>query len=85
MARSVALAACRATDPVATARLYVANYDRIVNVMARSTRSAPGAWRIKPSVLIIRSPGQGGFIARSGQRMVDSQRMVDVDTANGKI
>jgi len=30
VARSIALAACRATDPIDTARVYVANYDRIV-------------------------------------------------------
>jgi hypothetical protein len=33
VARSIALAACRATDPIGTARAYVANYDHIVEVI----------------------------------------------------
>ena len=77
MARSVALAACRATDPMATARRVMSRTTiKSSTSLARSTRNARGAWRIRPSVLIIRSPGQGGFIARS------RQRMADVDTAN---
>jgi hypothetical protein len=35
VARSVALAACRASDPIATAHAYLANYDRIVTVIGR--------------------------------------------------
>ena len=50
MARSVAPAACRATDPMGTARLYVANYDRIVKVIGqidpqRARRVANQAFR----------------------------------------
>lgn len=35
VARTIALSACRATDPLAMAQTYVENYDYIVTVMAR--------------------------------------------------
>jgi len=35
VARSVALAACRATHPIAAARTYTANYDLVVQTISR--------------------------------------------------
>ena len=35
IARSVALSACRAADPLTTARLYMQNYDAIVKSVSR--------------------------------------------------
>jgi hypothetical protein len=36
VARSIALSACRASDPLETARLYMKNYDRILKVVSRT-------------------------------------------------
>ena len=42
MARSIALSACRATEPLRAARLYMNNYDTIMRVISQTDpRRAP--------------------------------------------
>jgi hypothetical protein len=58
----IALAACRATDPIGTAHAYIANYDRIVELMDAPIRNARDAPPRRPSARTIRSGGRPDFI-----------------------
>jgi hypothetical protein len=83
VAHSIALTACRARDPLETARLYMKNYDRIVKALVRQMRD--GRTELRRSRFEPTSLCRGRItIWRSSERQADKSSRASRSRESGR-